>query len=657
MYMCCYRRECNAGREEFRDRLSPVGDVSAMGFPVKARAGSVEGKRCLSPLARFANELDARTVVSPLSSPTTRPGRSLALLLRSPRQERSAGSSPVPLARYVQSCWIERPYIFPQSLLLDICSCPHGTHPPVLIASLPLKPRLDSLEATLFGSTHLRPRLGFTKCAIRLTLGRHTPTRLILTTLLFAANCVRGMATEVHSIPAPPTLLERRSGSRLQLLSDNHAPHPTDARTQSKDEVTRSVRGNLTSPLTFTPLTPILASPVLTPANTTASPPNPSTNLNSASLPSTLTPNSGGVQHKRSRSTLSRLHVTLPEDYFDTQNHVRSATIPGPSPGPGNLFSPSSSPPLSDIIILNGIPIAKTPPLTEDTTPRDVDFSTVFPQVSIVPRLSRSRSKSARKSFTIGSDDEDDTFGQQQKREAAAKAKKLERYDDLRRYHALMELLKTEAKYLQDLRILINVCATRSQLGVNTNSSAQVYLQQLPYAVTSRSVASYFGTSASSSKQTPSPSPSTFSSTHTQGQSTTAPPSPIHSPPTTPRRSIGPNDRFEIDKDLPFTCPIFTEEDIRLLCRNSSEILTFHERFVDDLKEALTPLGSKFRFDTEDEYAYVDMPRHDTLELAIQIIVSMFVDRVSFRFPVVLTVSSFSSFLSVFIMKLRHAVG
>lgn len=58
----------------------------------------------------------------------------------------------------------------------------------------------------------------------------------------------------------------------------------------------------------------------------------------------------------------------------------------------------------------------------------------------------------------LGSDDEDDVYGRQ-KREAAAKVKKLERYDDLRRYHALMELLKTEARYLQDLRILANVCA------------------------------------------------------------------------------------------------------------------------------------------------------------------------------------------------------
>ena len=63
-----------------------------------------------------------------------------------------------------------------------------------------------------------------------------------------------------------------------------------------------------------------------------------------------------------------------------------------------------------------------------------------------------------------------------------------------------------------------------------------------------------------------------------------------------------------------------------LLWQNSSEILNFHECFVDDLKEALAPLGSQFQFDTKDGYAYVDMPRHDTLELAIQITVLMFVN-------------------------------
>ena len=450
------------------------------------------------------------------------------------------------------------------------------------------------------------------------------------------------MATEVHSIPAP-TLLERPSAPRLQLLSDHPTPHPNGVHTQSKDEVIRSARGAFASPFKFTPLTPILASPVLTPAITTAAPSTSSASLNPNALPSNSTQNSGrGVIHKRSRSTLSRLHVPLPEDHPNTQNRLRSATLPNSYLSPFVPGQISGSPPspsfLKAFIVLDGIPIAKTPSPSpaDDTPPRGVDFPTVFPRASVTPKSPRPRTKSTRISFTLGPDNEDDPSGQLQKREAAAKAKKLERYDDLRRYHALMELLKTESKYLQDLRILVNVCATFSHLGVCTNPPFQVYLQQLHHAVTSRSVASYFGTSTSSYKQTPSPSPSTFNSAPiqgpTQGQPINSTPSPVQSPDTDRRKSVGVTDRAEIEKELSFTRPMFTEEDLQLLCRNSSEILTFHERFVDDLKEALTPLGSKFRFDTEDEYAYVDMPRHDTLELAIQIIVSMFVDRVSFQF-------------------------
>lgn len=260
------------------------------------------------------------------------------------------------------------------------------------------------------------------------------------------------MATEIRSIPVSSTLLKRRSGSRLQLLSE----HPTsDAHTQNKGEVARASHTTLTSPLMFTPLTPIPASPVLTPAITTAARPI-STNFNPITFPSDPVQSGGGVKHQRSRSTLSRLHVALPDTYLDARRHARSATLPA---FPDTYLHPgfiSDSPPspslFNDIIIVNGVPIAKTPSPPEETPLPMVDF----PAVS--PRVPRSRSKTARTSFILGSDDEDDTT-EQQRREAATKAKKLERHDDLRRYHALMELLKTEVKYLQDLRILVNVCA------------------------------------------------------------------------------------------------------------------------------------------------------------------------------------------------------
>ena len=263
------------------------------------------------------------------------------------------------------------------------------------------------------------------------------------------------MATEVHSIPAPPTLLERRSGSRLQLLSDRPASHFTDARTQNNDEAARTARGSLSSPFTFTPLTPILASPAFAPAISTTTCSTPSPNLSPAAVPSNLIQNTGGgIQHKRSRSTLSRLHVTLPEDYFDVQSRVRPTTRPVSSPGT------PPTPLLEDIIIVNGIPIITSPSPTDDTVPQPVDFPTIPSQDSAAPELPRPRTKPARKPFTLGSDGEDDAPEQQQKREAAAEARKLEKYDDLRRYNVLMELLKTEAKYLQDLRILTNVCAS-----------------------------------------------------------------------------------------------------------------------------------------------------------------------------------------------------
>jgi len=435
------------------------------------------------------------------------------------------------------------------------------------------------------------------------------------------------MATGVRPLPRPPGLLDGRSVSRRQVLPD----HPTDAPTQNKDDAIRGARGSFTSPFTLTPLTPILASPVHTPAITTST---SSANPNPPASPFNFYQNPvGGVRRKRSKSTLNRLHVGLPEGHSGTRNRVRSATVPtipvpSTSLGTGQLPGPPPSPCiLKDIIILDGIPIAKTPSPEDDSTPQRVDFPAVSSRVSTAPKPPKPRTKPVRRSFMLGSDDEDDMSRQQQKLETIAKAKKLERHEDLRRYHALMELLKTEAKYLRDLRTLVNVCTTRRQLRTSTNSP-QVYLQQLPHAVTSRSVSSYFGTSPSPSKQTPSPSPSTFNSTHTQGLPPNPPPSPINSP-STIRRSLGTIDRAEIEKELPFTRPVFTDEDIQLLCRNSSKILAFHERLVDDLKEALTPLGSKFRFDTEDEYAYVDMPKHDTLELAIQIVVSMFVDRVS----------------------------
>jgi hypothetical protein len=113
-----------------------------------------------SPLARFANELDARTVISPLlslhdtswSHPWIfcydlrgRRALELRLLFRLPNIFNQEFNLVGLNAR------IYSPKTVPWVSALSAPSCPHGIHPP---ASLSLAPRLDNLQVTSFGLTH-----------------------------------------------------------------------------------------------------------------------------------------------------------------------------------------------------------------------------------------------------------------------------------------------------------------------------------------------------------------------------------------------------------------------------------------------------------------------------------------------------------------------
>lgn len=137
-----------------------------MGFPVRARAGPAGGHCVKRSLPSSLSRQRARRSHGHFSPPF--PPRhvlvaSQVFLLRLLRQESFAASPPVPPARYIQhefnpvglnariysprtASWVSAP---------SIPSRPHGIHSPVLIASLSLTPRLDSLKATRFGLTHL----------------------------------------------------------------------------------------------------------------------------------------------------------------------------------------------------------------------------------------------------------------------------------------------------------------------------------------------------------------------------------------------------------------------------------------------------------------------------------------------------------------------
>ncbi|KAJ6539508.1 hypothetical protein B0H19DRAFT_362823 [Mycena capillaripes] len=121
--------------------------------------------------------------------------------------------------------------------------------------------------------------------------------------------------------------------------------------------------------------------------------------------------------------------------------------------------------------------------------------------------------------------------------------------DDVRKYHALMELLTTEVSYLADLRALFSI-----------------YLRNLPTLC--RTPAGTFGRGSSSR---------TNSYTHLPKTSVLSDQA-LH-PLTTIHAKPKPSAR------------LFTDREIDLLTRNAEQVLQLHENFVEELRAAVLPLG------------------------------------------------------------------
>ncbi|GLB33963.1 putative rhoGEF domain containing protein [Lyophyllum shimeji] len=137
--------------------------------------------------------------------------------------------------------------------------------------------------------------------------------------------------------------------------------------------------------------------------------------------------------------------------------------------------------------------------------------------------------------------------------------------DDIRKYHALKELLDTEVGYLLDLRALVTV-----------------YLRILPTLVCRPPPSTTF--SRASSSFTSSPWANSCSQIHAAALSAssatvsdTASPSPSSSQSKEPQK---PAQRY-----------LFTSHEVEALTRNAEEILQLHEQFVRELRTEMTPLG------------------------------------------------------------------
>lgn len=121
--------------------------------------------------------------------------------------------------------------------------------------------------------------------------------------------------------------------------------------------------------------------------------------------------------------------------------------------------------------------------------------------------------------------------------------------DDVRRYHALMELLTTELSYLGDLRALFSI-----------------YLRNLPTLCRN---ASPFSRGSSSRNN---------SSTHL--------------PKTTVLSDQGLHPLTTLNgKPKPTARQLFTDREIGLITRNVEEVLHLHDNFVEELHTAMLPLG------------------------------------------------------------------
>ncbi|KAJ6628785.1 hypothetical protein B0H10DRAFT_2209236 [Mycena sp. CBHHK59/15] len=131
--------------------------------------------------------------------------------------------------------------------------------------------------------------------------------------------------------------------------------------------------------------------------------------------------------------------------------------------------------------------------------------------------------------------------------------------DDVRKYHALMELLTTEVRYLADLRALFST-----------------YLRNLPALC--RTPSSTFGRGSSSRNNSFTHLPKTSAlSDHGLHPLTS-----LQSKPKTSARYV------------------FTDREVDVLTRNAEEVLHLHEHFVDELRGAMMPLGFPMELSVDD---------------------------------------------------------
>ncbi|TCD67502.1 hypothetical protein EIP91_012307 [Steccherinum ochraceum] len=180
--------------------------------------------------------------------------------------------------------------------------------------------------------------------------------------------------------------------------------------------------------------------------------------------------------------------------------------------------------------------------------------------------------------------------GRKVEREAAANSEEAKR---LKRFHALVELLRTEVGYLMDLRALVSIyLAQLSSFTVNAPplspsraSPSSISLSSLGLGRSTTPSRSFVGI------------PSVSGATSGLGPPLITPDSQVATSPKSDAEVLRENGRLhpESSRDAKRAQdsrrPLLAESDVALVSRNAEQLLQFHEALVLDLRDAVEPMG------------------------------------------------------------------
>ncbi|KAG1815563.1 uncharacterized protein BJ212DRAFT_1357253 [Suillus subaureus] len=189
--------------------------------------------------------------------------------------------------------------------------------------------------------------------------------------------------------------------------------------------------------------------------------------------------------------------------------------------------------------------------------------------------------------------------------------------DDVRKCHALLELLSTEVGYLFDLKVLVTVYL-RLLPGLTT---------RLPHPPSSSLGMSHFSRTTSPAFNPPSLNPAvrTQSVYHL---STPVPFSPCENIPPVISR---PPALIAATKEKSLMRHVFSPVDLDLITRNMEEILKFHEQLVCELRALVSPLGFSMVLDGASGGVTIMQKEYtrnlETLHSALDAVATKFIER------------------------------